>query len=98
MPTGPQIPEDELLLLVRRRIDEGRVPVAIPASITAGYGSAEEICRICDVHIMQHQVMYEIKDLRGSDELTFHLTCYMTWQRECAQRLATTRTPVDDGS
>ena len=88
MPTGPRIPESELLLRVQQRIDDGGLPVAMPASINAGYGNGADVCRVCDEQITQDQVMYDVGDPRSPDQFTFHLTCYMTWQRECAYRVA----------
>ena len=73
-----------------RTVDEGRLPVALPSLISAGYGTGTTPCAVCDCGILSDQVIYEIDDPRSVDELLpFHFTCYVIWQRECAQRLAT---------
>jgi hypothetical protein len=85
MPTESQIPERELLLRVRQRIDDGRLPVAMPSSICSGYGTGADLCQVCDQQITAYQVMYEVSDPR---RLLFHLGCYEVWHRECAKRIA----------
>lgn len=80
--------EQELLQRVQQRIDEGRLPVILPSLISAGYGAGTAPCAVCDLDILADQVIYEIDDPRGVDELLpFHFACYVVWQRECAHRL-----------
>ena len=83
------MPENELLQRVQQRIDEGRLPVTRPSLISAGYGTGSARCAVCDLAILADQVVYEIDDPRDIDEpLAFHFSCYVIWQRHCAQRLA----------
>lgn len=82
------MPENELIQRVQQRIDAGRLPVVLPSLISAGYGTGSVGCAVCDLGILSEQVMYEVDDPRGVDELLpFHFSCYVIWQRECAQRL-----------
>jgi len=85
MPAEPVCPESELLPRVQQRINDGRLPVAMPALISAGYGIGTDVCRVCDRAISAEQAMYEINDPRNSEPLTFHFACYVIWQRECAR-------------
>jgi hypothetical protein len=92
MQSGSTLSETELLQRVQQRIDEGRLPVALPSLISAGYGTGTAPCAVCECRILSNQVIYEIDDPRSVDELLpFHFTCYVIWQRECAQRLAMQR-------
>jgi hypothetical protein len=89
MDSGSGIPEDELIRRVQQCIDEGRLPLVLPSLVSAGYGTASARCAVCDIGISSDQVMYEVDDPGGVDELlAFHFGCYVLWQRECAQRLA----------
>ena len=73
MPTEPVFPESELLLRVQQRIKDGRLPVAVPALISAGYGTGTDVCRVCDLAVSGEQTMYEINDPRNSEPLAFSL-------------------------
>lgn len=94
MQSGPTsrltLPETRVLQCVQRSIDDGRLPLVIPSLISASYGTGSARCVVCDLGILSDQVMYEIDDPRRVEELLpFHFGCYVIWQRECAQRLAT---------
>ena len=89
MQSGPVFAENELIQRVQQRLDDGRLPLVLPSLISAGYGTAGARCEVCDLDILSDQVLYEIDDPRGVDALLpFHFGCYVIWQRECAQRLA----------
>ncbi|HEY6824616.1 MAG TPA: hypothetical protein VI195_09255 [Steroidobacteraceae bacterium] len=77
-----------MLVRVRQRIDAGRLPLFMPTTISAGYGTGAEVCQLCDLGISAEQTMYEVSDPRTSRLLGFHFACYVLWQRECSQRLA----------
>ena len=85
MPPESCILESELLYRVQQRIRDGRLPVKTPPSVNAGYAAGTECCAVCDDQIETGQVSYEVT---GPPPLIFHRKCYMTWQRECAQRIA----------
>ncbi len=79
--------ESELMRRARERIDDGRFPVVMPSSISAGYATGSVLCALCDLEILADRAMYEIDDPRGLDKvLTFHFACYVIWQRECGHR------------
>src|SRR5215475_5741069 len=74
---------------IRRRIDEERLPVYVPDSISAGYGSGSK-CQACDRLITPSEIEYDVLDPRNSAvRLRFHLGCYVLWQTECVRRIRT---------
>ena len=84
MPSEPVLSEHELTQRVHQRIGDGRLPVVLPSLISAGYGTGERLCAVCDLRVSSDQVMYEIDDPRHLDaSLAFHFGCYVAWQREC---------------
>jgi hypothetical protein len=87
VPTKPVLPESELLLRVQQRINDGRLTVVVPSSISAGYGTGADVCQVCDLAILADQALYEINDPRNSTQQAFHFACYVIWQRECARPL-----------
>ena len=91
MPTEAMLCEDELRLLVQRRIDDGRLPVALVSRI--GSHGTERVCCVCDQPLGCENVDFDIVDYLETTCLTlsFHSSCYVIWQRECAQRVATTK-------
>ena len=93
MPTEAMLLEDELRLRLRvqRRIDDGRLPVALVSRMDS-HGT-EGVCCVCDQPIAYENVDYDIVDSLETACLTlsFHSSCYVIWQRECAQRVANTK-------
>ena len=91
MPTEAMVLEDELRLHVQRRIDDGRLPVALVSRIDS-HGT-ERVCCVCDQPIACENVDFDIVDFAETTCLTlsFHSSCYFIWQRECAQRVANTK-------
>ncbi len=73
---------------VFERIADGRLPVGIPSTIAAGYGSGRQTCCVCDLAILAQQVEYEIIDPRSLEAVRFHFGCFVAWQRECARSLS----------
>jgi len=65
MPEDSVLPERELRARLIRRMEDGRLPVALPTRINAGYGSGAQ-CDLCDQPIAAHQVEYEINDARAA--------------------------------
>jgi hypothetical protein len=93
MPTEYQTRELQLQARIRRRIDEGRLPVHLADSISAGYGSGSK-CHACDEPIAPSEIEYDLQDPRdGTARLSLHLGCYVIWQSECVKR---THTPPQD--
>lgn len=91
MPTEATLLEDELRLRVQRRIDDGRLPVTLVSRIDS-HGT-ERVCCVCDQPIACENVDYDIVDFAETTciTLSFHSSCYVVWQRECAQRVADTK-------
>ena len=77
----PRLSAEQLRNCARERIADGRLPVAHPRAMNAGYGSGA-ICCVCDRAIEAHEVEYEVSDPRGGRPLNFHLTCHTSWQLE----------------
>lgn len=86
MPSESRIPERELRICVKRLMDGGLLPLAVPAQISAGYGATDTLCDVCDRSIAAGDVAYEAVDPATGSELTFHFPCYVAWQH-CAARL-----------
>ena len=72
-----------LRLLVRRHLENGRLPLMQPRQIAAGYGSGRA-CAACDHPITTTQVEYEVDDYRDGARLRFHIGCHVAWRLECA--------------
>jgi hypothetical protein len=90
MPTEATFLETELRLRVRRRINGGRLPVALVSRIDSSYWTGR-VCCVCDQPITHEIVDYDVVDLRRKTarlSLSFHFPCYVIWQQECANRLA----------
>jgi hypothetical protein len=90
MATGATLLESELRLRVLRRIDDGRLPVALVSVIDASYGSGK-VCCVCDRPITRDAVEYDIVDPRSTNCLSFHFSCHVIWQQECAQHVKRTK-------
>jgi len=81
------LPDLERHARIRRRIDEGRLPVHLPDRINAGHGSGST-CTACDQPISTGDIEYDIEDPRnGIARLSLHLECYLLWQIECVKRI-----------
>ena len=77
----------QLRARIRKRIDEGHLPLLRPDyRISAGYGSGTK-CVVCGKPITGSQVEYEVEDPVDAALLGFHLDCHELWQRECGARL-----------
>jgi len=74
--------EEEILLRIRQRIKDGRLPVVFPERVNAGSGHK---CAACDEEIINAQIEYDVQDARDSHWLRFHLDCYAMWQSECSR-------------
>ena len=85
MPTEPVLPESELSCRVLQRIEDGRLPIMLSATIYAGYGQGAR-CDLCDEPITVNKIEYDDIDSTGK-RLHFHIACHLAWQRECALRL-----------
>src|SRR5262245_13535675 len=86
-----QLRDIQLHAHIRRCIDEGRLPIYLPDSISAGYGSGSK-CHACDQLITPSEIEYDVQDPTNSTaRLRLHLGCYVLWQTECVRRTRTRR-------
>jgi hypothetical protein len=92
MPSEAMLLENELRLRVQRRMDGGRLPVALVSRIDGSRGTGRPCC-ICDQPITCENVDYDVVDFPNTTclSLSFHSRCYVIWQRECAHRVANTK-------
>ena len=91
MVTQYQLRDLQLHAHIRRRIDEERLPVYLPDSISAGYGSGSK-CHACDQPITRCEIEYDVQDPTNSTlRLRLHLGCYVLWQTECVRRIRAQR-------
>jgi hypothetical protein len=86
MPYGPRLSEHEIFSRLQKRIEDGRLPIALSINVIAGYGSAHT-CSGCGEEISSDQVEYELAELRDGGQLTFHRSCHAIWQVECVRRI-----------
>jgi hypothetical protein len=84
MPLGPRLAHDELRSLAVAQIACGGLPVMVPSTLNAGYGSGEP-CDLCGQPIETQQVVYEVE---RRPSLALHVVCYSVWQLECLGRLS----------
>jgi hypothetical protein len=89
MPTEAVLLESELRLRVQRRLDGGRLPVALVSRIDGSHGT-RRVCCVCDQPITCDSVDYDVVDFRKTTclSLSFHSACHVMWQQECAHRVA----------
>jgi len=88
MATETRMQASELLQRVQERIDDERLPLAMPAEISAGYGTGAEVCGVCDRPIPASQILYAVISPGVATQTLFHVGCYLIWQRECTHREA----------
>ena len=72
---------EALLLSVRQRVSDGRLPMLRPDRVMAGYGRGTERCCVCDRAFESADVSYELP--AEPPGLKFHVSCYNVWQSEC---------------
>jgi len=85
VPTESQLRETALRQRIRQLIENGRLPVIVPAQLNAGYGSGS-ICAACGEPITRSQVEYEVEDSASDTRLRFHVSCHLVWQLVTASR------------
>jgi hypothetical protein len=78
MPFPPQAAN-----LIRERLDAGRLPIAAPPTMWAGYGSGNP-CDGCGELLSPTQVEYEFE--AAGQTIRFHLGCAALWEAECCRR------------
>src|SRR4029077_4632008 len=88
MPTEAVLLESELRLRVQRRIDGGRLPVALVSSRIDSSHGTRRVCCVSDQPITCDNVDYDVVDFPKTTCLSgsFHSACHVIWQQECAPR------------
>ena len=74
--------DDDLRLIARAGIADGRLPLIASQSMQASYGSGIK-CHLCERPIEQQHIEYEVSDPRDGRRLSFHLACHGIWQLAC---------------
>jgi hypothetical protein len=88
MPTlHPTLSADQLIEIIRQRIEDGRLPCVRPDTIYAGYGSGEP-CDGCDDRIESTKIVYDVPFPAASRSLKLHFPCYVIWQQQCTSQPA----------
>lgn len=90
MPTEASFLENELRLRVQRRIDGGRLPVALVSRIDGSNGTGR-VCCVCDQPIIFENIDFDVVvdvPTTACLSLSFHSACYVIWQQVCAHRVA----------
>lgn len=91
MPRGCPMSDDDLRLIARAGIDDGRFPMTISHCVQARYGSGIR-CHLCERPIERHHIEYDVSDPRDGHSLPFHLACHGIWQLECRGGIVTPET------
>jgi len=86
MPTEAQLYDAALRVLVRRKLDDGRLPLDLTRTISVGNGSGNT-CLACDQTITVEQVEYQAFGPRYGPALRLHWGCHVVWQLECIERM-----------
>lgn len=79
----------DLSLLVRAKIQAGKLPIARPEKVWAGYGRGCT-CDVCDQRITAADAEYEA-DMPDGHTLHFHQACLAIWRRERARFLSSSQ-------
>ena len=85
MPTESQLRDRFLRAFIRRRIDDGRLPVMLSKTISVGVGSGFE-CLACGQPIKREQIEYQAFGMRYGASVRVHWGCHVLWQLECVER------------
>jgi hypothetical protein len=83
--TQESVPSDErLLVCVRERVSQGRLPRDVPRSILVTR-TAEAVCDLCDEKISDEAAAYEIEFHSQVRLIHLHSRCYLVWDSECLE-------------
>jgi hypothetical protein len=85
MPTEAQLRDRFLRALIRRRIDDGRLPAMLSKTISVSVGSGLE-CLACGQPITREQIEYHAFGARYGTSVRVHWGCHVLWQLECVER------------
>ena len=85
MPTESQLRDAFLRVFIRRRIDDGRLPVMLSKTISVCFGSGLE-CLACGQPIKREQIEYHAFGIRYGASVRVHWGCHVVWQLECVER------------
>jgi hypothetical protein len=69
--------------MIRRKLDDGRLPGGAARKTWAGYGQGQP-CSVCEQTVLPAQVEYEF-DHDGAT-YRFHAGCHGLWEAECRRR------------
>jgi len=78
--------ENELRVIARTLIQQGRLPSIAPSRVWGGFGHGEN-CSLCAKVLNTSDVAYEIEErIEDTNRLyRFHFICHAAWQFECAR-------------
>ena len=86
MPTESQLYDAALRVLVRRKLDDGRLPLDLTKN-DCRKPWIGNICLACDQTITVEQVEYQAFGPRYGPALRLHWGCHVVWQLECIERM-----------
>jgi hypothetical protein len=85
MPTESQLRNAFLRAFIRRRIDDGTLPVMLSKTISVSVGSGL-VCLACGQPIKREQIEYHAFGIRYGTSVRVHWGCHVLWQLECVER------------
>ncbi|MBV8144720.1 MAG: hypothetical protein JO184_06910 [Gammaproteobacteria bacterium] len=86
MPTESQLNDGALRAYIRRKIEDGLLPLTLSKTIAIGAGSGGD-CPACDQPITVEQIEYQAFGPRYGAAVRLHWGCHVLWQLECVERL-----------
>lgn len=70
-----------LLLLIRSKLADGRLPQHRPTRVAGGPGKSG-VCEVCDEKIAKDELTIESLFLDGRKQATMHVQCFWAWVSE----------------
>jgi len=81
------LPDNQVRLLVRHRIDKGRLPIMVATRLSGGYQLGKK-CAACGRVIRFCSIGVESPEVFADRILEFHIRCHVIWQLECIRHIA----------
>ncbi|MBV9723788.1 MAG: hypothetical protein JO299_01320, partial [Gammaproteobacteria bacterium] len=80
------LPDETVGALVRERLENGHLPLALSTTLYAGQGTGTE-CAVCCQSVTRCEVEYEVAIGRNK-WFVCHVRCYSIWLAECRRSSA----------
>jgi hypothetical protein len=78
---SPLLDEEALRILIRAKLQDGRLPRNRPPRVYGGPGDGE-ICDACGTVVLMAQMLIESPDLQDGTVTKLHASCFQIWDSE----------------